>query len=162
MNHDITQRVLERVQDSGGRITLPTRLVVAVLAQTDGHLTADDLIVEIDRRAPGIAPSTIYRVLQRLDELGVLEHVHSGSGAAFYHLREHGHAHLMCTACGDITDLSAATSDALHRFSAAVRLAHGFDVDPHHAAMLGRCDACSKKSVTDSVTGDELIVVRHT
>lgn len=162
MNHDITQRVLARVQDSGGRITLPTRLVVGALAATEAHLTADDLIAEVERRAPGIAPSTIYRVLQRLDELGALEHVHSGAGAAFYHLHEHSHAHLVCTDCGNVTDLSADAADALHRFSAAVRTAHGFDVDPHHAAMLGRCAACSRKSVTDSVGGDELLMVRHT
>jgi len=47
-------------------------MVVGVLLETDGHLTADDVIDVLDRSAPGVAPSTVYRVLQRLGELGVV------------------------------------------------------------------------------------------
>jgi Fur family ferric uptake transcriptional regulator len=164
MSSSITETVLRRIQDSGGRVTVPTRLVVAILAQTDQHLTADDVIDELERRSPGIAPSTVYRVLQRLDELEMLEHVRSGAGAAFYHLRQHGHAHLMCTECGEVTDLMSDVDDALHRFGAAIRAAHGFSIDPQRAALLGRCRRCASERlagpngdlVTDLPTGDEL------
>ena len=65
-------------------MTIPMRAVVSILLDSDRHPTADDLIVEVERRIPSIAPSTIYRVLSRLDELDIIEHVHSGTGPAFY------------------------------------------------------------------------------
>jgi Fur family transcriptional regulator, ferric uptake regulator len=161
---NLTDTVLRRIQDSGGRVTVSTRLVVSILSQTDQHLTADDLIADLDRRAPGIAPSTVYRVLQRLDELELLEHVRTGAGAAFYHLRQHSHAHLVCSDCGGVTDVSGPAGDALLHFGTAVRASFGFSIDPDHSALLGRCRECSTRdvprsvneTVSDSPAGDEL------
>jgi Fur family ferric uptake transcriptional regulator len=115
-------------------------LVVSILAGTDQHLTADDLIGEIERRNPGVAPSTVYRILQRLDELQIVEHVHSGVGATFYHLRGQGHAHLVCTSCGSIVDVPDTAFDQL---SVSSRRSYDFTIDPHHSAILGRCARCS-------------------
>src|SRR5207248_3809852 len=71
------EAIYDDIRRGGGRITVPTRMVVTVLLDTRRHLTADDIIAEVERRTPGVAPSTIYRVLQRLDELEIVEHVHS-------------------------------------------------------------------------------------
>lgn len=128
------------IRSAGGRLTAPTRLLVAILAETDGHLTADDLMAEVARRSPGVATSTVYRVLQRLDDLGVVEHVHSGVGPVFYHLRQQGHGHLVCTGCGTIIDVPDAAFAQLSRSS---RQAFAFTIDPRHCAVLGRCASCS-------------------
>jgi len=114
-------------------------VLVAIFVGTDAHLTADDLIAEVHRRSPGTAPSTVYRLLQRLEQLGVIEHVHSGSGAAFYHLSERGHAHLVCTGCGRVIDVPDA---AFEQLSKASRAAYDFTIEPHHSAVLGRCGVC--------------------
>jgi Fur family ferric uptake transcriptional regulator len=151
MSPGVADRVLERIHHSGGRSTLPTRLVVTILSETEHHLTADDLINEVERRAPGIAPSTVYRVLQRLEELEVLKHVHSGGGAAFYHLREHAHAHLRCTDCGAITDVSQEVAAALRSLEEAASRAQDFALDSHHSALLGRCRLCSDSAHPHSV-----------
>lgn len=154
------ERVLRSVQDAGGRLTTPTRLVVSILSETDQHLTADDLVAELEQRMEGIAMSTVYRVLQRLDDLGLLEHVRSGAGASFYHLRrhglrQHGHGHVVCTSCGEVTDLSAQASDALAELARAIRNEQGFTLDPHHAALLGRCRACSKQPDSETERKNE-------
>src|SRR5204863_370956 len=60
-------------------------------------------------------------------------------GPAFYHLREIGHAHLVCQDCGAITDVPDRLLDGL-RDQALDR--YGFTVDTHHAAVLGRCARC--------------------
>ncbi len=131
--------ILELVRAQGGRVTPAKRAVVDVLARSDEHLTADDLIAQVTAASPATAASTIYRVLQQLEEIGAVEHVHPGRGPAFYHLREIGHAHLVCQDCGSITDvpdrlLDGLTHQALDRY--------GFVVDTHHAAVLGRCGNC--------------------
>ncbi|MEO5898728.1 MAG: Fur family transcriptional regulator [Ilumatobacteraceae bacterium] len=134
------EEILTDIRAAGGRVTVPTRIVVEILAAGDHHLSADDLIAEFAERTPGVAPSTIYRVLQRLDQLQVVEHVHSGMGPTFYHLRDRGHAHLVCESCGAITDLP---DGVLEPVSTAVAADFGFTVRTHHAALLGRCAACA-------------------
>lgn len=134
------ERIFSLIRGSGGRMTVPTRSLITILTETDQHMTADDLIAELERRTPGIAPSTIYRLLQRLDELQVIEHVHSGSGGAFYHLRAHGHAHLVCSDCGVIIDIP---DTAFAQLASASRRLHDFTIEPHHSALLGRCGSCS-------------------
>ena len=131
--------IYEAIRERGGRVTAPTRLVVSVLVDTDAHLTADDLIAAVTQRKRGIAPSTVYRVLQRLSDVGVVEHVHPGDGPAFYHLRAFGHAHLVCHRCNAVIDIS---DGALAGLAKKVDEAHGFALDTHHAALLGLCARC--------------------
>ena len=137
--HDI-ERMHEQVRAAGGRLTTPTRTVISILATSADHLTADDLIAAVEQRVAGVSPSTIYRVIQRLSDLDIIEHVHSGSGPAFYHLRVHGHAHLVCNACGTVIDLPD------HEFNGLIAVArdrYGFNVNAHHSALLGLCSSCS-------------------
>lgn len=142
----VMERVMERIQESGGRVTVPTVLVACILAETDRHLTADDVIDELERRNPGIAASTVYRVLQRLADMGVLEPVRSGAGPSFYHLLERAHTHLVCSVCGRVFDLDPRAEAALRALSAIVLAEHDFEFQPHHAALLGRCTACATSS----------------
>ena len=137
-------KIFDAVRRAGGRLTMPMRVVVAILVDGDGHPTAEDLIDEVNRRAPGIAPSTIYRVLGRLDELEIIEHVHSGTGAAFYQLRESGHVHLVCSSCGAIINLPEAVFTQL---TSSVLRQYQFEIEPRHAALLGRCGACLRSGV---------------
>ncbi len=121
-------------------MTVPTRLVINLLASGDSHYTADALIEAIEASTPGIAESTIYRVIQRLGELDIVEHVHSGNGPAFYHLSLNCHAHLVCSTCGSIIDIPESTLGPLAR---AVQNSYDFRIDPHHSALLGTCASCT-------------------
>jgi Fur family transcriptional regulator, ferric uptake regulator len=158
-------RALRVVRASGGRLTSPTRTVVAVLASGDDHLTADDLITEVEARLPGVAPSTVYRVIQRLSELELIEHVHTSVGPPIlseleliervhtsvgppiYHLRESGHAHLVCNGCGTILDIADEHLDALQE---ALSREFGFTLAPHHSALVGYCKECDARAVGHS------------
>jgi len=139
------------VRESGGRMTFPTRAVLAILGESDDHLTADDIIAELERRSPGIAPSTVYRVIQRLGELDVIAHVHTGIGPAVYHLRATSHAHLVCNRCHVISDVSERELGALAR---SLRRQHGFVLDAHHSALIGLCANCAAEPVAPT-TPDE-------
>jgi Fur family transcriptional regulator, ferric uptake regulator len=141
MSPTSADEIYDVVRSAGGRVTVPLRALVGVLVRDDAHLTADELIAAVDERTPGIAPSTTYRLLQRLEELGVVEHVHTGRSAAFYHLRRNGHAHLICHSCGTVTDIPETMFDALSR---SVGRSYHFTIDPRHAALLGRCERCSQ------------------
>jgi Fur family ferric uptake transcriptional regulator len=135
------EQIFDTIRTSGGRVTVSLRTLVDVLIEDEErHLTADELIAEVDLRAPGIAASTTYRLLQRLEELDVVEHIHTGSAAAMYQLRHHGHAHLVCHECGSITDIPEETFATL---AATLDRTYRFAIEPRHAALLGRCSNCT-------------------
>ena len=138
--HELTaEQIYAAVRSGGGRLTVPLRVLVDVLIAGEDHPTADELIAAVESRTPGIAPSTIYRLLQRLEDAEVIEHIHVGRGPAVYHLRHNEHAHLVCHECGAIIGIPEATFDGLVR---SIGRKYDFTIEPRHAALLGRCRRC--------------------
>ena len=133
------ESIYDTIRRAGGRLTVPMRIVIAIVLDGDGHPTADDILAEANRRIPGIAPSTIYRVLGRLDELNIIEHVHAGTGGAFYQLKASSHVHLVCNQCGTIINIP---EELFTQLSTTVRRDYEFDIEPRHAAIMGRCANC--------------------
>lgn len=133
--------VLERFRANGGRVTAARREIVTVLlsGREHEHLTAEEVTDQIRHRHPEIAVSTVYRSLDVLEELGVLEHLHVGHGPTVYHLADESHLHLICKACGAVIELSDAT---LRAVGDEIRRQHGFVIEPRHFAINGLCRDC--------------------
>lgn len=132
-------RILASLRADGGRITPARRALVTVLLEAVGHVTADDLAEAVQRSHPDVHRSTIYRTLDALEELGVVDHVHLGHGRAVYHLLDDPHQHLVCEVCEAVIE----APDELFRPLAETLLAdYGFALRPNHFAVLGRCAQC--------------------
>jgi Fur family transcriptional regulator, ferric uptake regulator len=128
-------RILEQIRARGERITTPRRAVIELLASTREHLTVDDIAGRLHVLHPSIAPSTVYRTLEALQEWGMVEKIHRGQGATFFHLAQ-THQHLVCEVCGKVSDIPSHELDDLVQ-----RLHHGYDFElqPSRFALLGRC-----------------------
>jgi Fur family transcriptional regulator, ferric uptake regulator len=135
--------IIEKLRGAGGRVTTARRLVVAALVQGRAHPTADDVAAFVQAQHPEIALSTIYRTLDALEGLGLVEHTHLGHGSAVYHLGA-PHQHLVCEQCGAVIDVPAALLDDLR---AQLRMQYAFEVHVGHFAMLGRCGKCGAVAV---------------
>lgn len=131
--------VLDLVRERGGRVTSARRLLLEVLFAADGHRTAEELAAAVQARAPDIHISTIYRNLDDFENLGVVLHAHLGHGPATYHLTATAHCHLVCEVCDAVIEIP---DRAFAGLAKAVRSSFGFDIDPHHFAILGRCQLC--------------------
>jgi len=133
--------VLEQFRAAGGRVTSPRRAIVEVLLGGDSHehLTADEVSVWVRRNNPEIAVSTVYRSLDALEGLGVIEHVHVGHGPTVYHLAGEAHVHLVCRLCGVVLEMADAGLQAMR---AEVLDRHGFVIEPRHFAIHGVCASC--------------------
>jgi Fur family ferric uptake transcriptional regulator len=131
--------ILGAIRASGGRITATKRALIAVLSASSDHLTAEDLTEAIQRDAPDASPSTIYRNLEELEQLGIVVHAHLGRSAAVYHLAGPVHGHLLCSRCGLTIEVPSSTFESLVH---TVRRQYDFDVDRHHLAISGRCTYC--------------------
>jgi Fe2+ or Zn2+ uptake regulation protein len=137
---DRLQRVLTLVRSKGGRVTTTRRAIVAaLLAAPDHHVTAQALAERVQRSHPDIHPSTVYRTLDTLAELGVVEHTHLGHGAAVFHLTDERHQHLVCEHCGAVVEVPLRVFDPLVR---DLHDSYGFTVHADHVALVGRCADC--------------------
>jgi len=130
---------LERIRAAGGRVTPTKRLLLEILSSDPTHRTTDELAASVQTLSPDVAASTIYRILEELERVGVVEHSHAGKGPATYHLRSAAHGHLVCQVCAEMTEADPLLFDQL---VALARERYGFTVDPHHFAVLGECARC--------------------
>lgn len=124
----------------GMRWTPTRRSIIEVLAQTTGHVTGADIVERCRRRDPRSVASTVYRTLDVLEELGLVQHGHGADGREEYHVRpsdEHGHLH--CEQCGGQWDLGVSE---VAEFVAHIERVRGFSVDLSHLTLVGRCPAC--------------------
>ncbi len=71
------------------------RAVATFLVEGPAHPSAEDLLTAVQSTCPDVAPSTVYRILEDLEDLGVVVHVHLGHSSAIYHLAAQTHGHLM-------------------------------------------------------------------
>lgn len=122
-----------------GRVTTARRALLAALAHSDHHRTAEDLADEVRAGFPAVHRATIYRSLDALTEMGLIEHTHLGHGPAVYHLAEGAHHHLVCESCGAVIEVPSALFDELSR---TIRSSYGFEVTSRHFAVIGRCRQC--------------------
>lgn len=124
----------------GLRWTETRRLVVEVLAAASGHVTAAEVVERCRERDPRTVPSTVYRTLDVLDELGLVRHAHGADGRQEYHVRpDEDHGHLHCESCGSQWELRAAE---VAEFLAHVERHRAFSVDLSHLTLVGRCADC--------------------
>ena len=133
--------VSDRLRARGLRWTPQRRTVIEVLAEADGHVTGADLVDRCRARDARTIPSTVYRTLDVLEDLGLVRHGHGADGREEFHVRpvpEHGHLH--CADCGATWEIGAARAAAVVD---ALRREDGFEVDIGHVTLVGRCAACA-------------------
>src|SRR5213078_577636 len=99
------ERIIDDLRRRGERITPARRAVIDELASAEGHLTADDLVDRVHATVPSAHRATIYRTMDTLERLGVVEHTHLGHGRAVYHLADDRHGHLVCEHCGAVVEV---------------------------------------------------------
>lgn len=126
------------LHERGLRMTPQRQLVLDAIREL-GHATPEQVCTHVQRAAPAVNITTVYRTLDLLERLGLVRHTHLGHGAPNYSVHQHEHVHLVCHGCGTVTEVSTELMDGL-----ADRLdrEHGFELDVTHVAMSGLCRSC--------------------
>jgi Fe2+ or Zn2+ uptake regulation protein len=131
---------LDRLQDSGYRLTAPRRALVDILAQSQRALNPIELYDLGREEHPHLGLVTVYRTLEKLEELGLIQRVHQPGGCNMYLRASVGHEHLLlCTRCGKVEtfegdDLSGLISRIAHQ--------SGYEILEHWLQLFGLCAAC--------------------
>jgi Fur family transcriptional regulator, ferric uptake regulator len=132
---------VELLRGQGMRMTPQRLAIVDEIMSTSGYIIPITVIDRVRERVPGVSPSTVYRTLERLEQVGVLAHVHLESGVGYHRLEDAQHAHLTCARCGADLELPRSSLRSLERL---IERDHGFHPDFTHYAISGLCGSCRK------------------
>jgi Fur family transcriptional regulator, ferric uptake regulator len=128
------------LHEHGYRAT-PQRLLVLDAVGELRHATPEQILTQIHLTSPAVNLSTVYRVLEVLEAVGLVTHAHIGTGSATYHATDGpAHLHFRCRDCGGVQSLPATVAQP---FVDEVRERLGFRADVTHAGIDGRCRSCA-------------------
>ena len=131
--------ILGLLRARGGRVTTCRRVILETFLGIGGHITAETLTARVQTSQPDVHESTVYRFLDELERLGVVDHVHLGHGPAVYHLATDAHHHLVCDKCGTVVEVPESVFNELRT---RLQTEFGFTLEPRHFAVTGRCRDC--------------------
>jgi Fur family transcriptional regulator, ferric uptake regulator len=137
------EHALAALQQAGYRRGGARTAVVEALARHDCAVTALELDDELRRRKPRVARASVYRALEQLEQLGLVQRLEVTRGTAGYERVEpggHHHHHAICRHCGRMVPFEdGGLERAIDRVSEQVR----FEVTDHDVVLRGLCERCS-------------------
>lgn len=137
------------LKEKGLKVTRQRLVVLEVLAENpQEHLTTEEIYERVKVGNPDIGLATVYRTVQLLLELELIERINLDDGFVRYEIGDtqgrehHRHHHLICLRCGGVT---AFQKDMLEALETGVQAALGFRVTDHEVKLYGICRDCSEK-----------------
>lgn len=130
----------QSLRATGMRVTAIRERVYAALTEAP-HSTPEEIIERVNAAgAAAVPPSSVYRALEALEEIGLVTHTHLDHRAPTYHRADHDrHLHLVCRSCGVVLESPAGVAEPLVR---ELEREHGFVADVTHMAIQGECRRC--------------------
>jgi Fur family ferric uptake transcriptional regulator len=140
---DWARHALAALRTAGHRRGGARTAVVEALACHDCAVTALELDDELRRREPPVGRASVYRALEQLEELGLVQRVEVCRGTAGYERIDpdgHHHHHAICHDCGCMVPFE---DSSLERAIGELSETISFDVSEHDVVLRGRCEKCS-------------------
>jgi Fur family ferric uptake transcriptional regulator len=136
-----TREIMSLVRDAGFKATSAICAIISLLQHTKNPLTAQEVAAKLKPKRDKV---TVYRILEKLKEKGIVRHVDFQHGHAHYELNDDDHHHIICTACGKIEELKECSlQDMMKR---VVKKSESFTrLTGHSMEFFGLCRACDNK-----------------
>ncbi len=122
------------------KLTKPRQAVLGAIVEADTHLSPAEVYRRAKAKYPRLGLTTVYRTLDLLIDLGLVQRVHGEGGCHSYAaaLRRHSH-HLLCSCCGRTEEFACCSLDPLVE---TLQSATGYHIEGHILEMIGICPAC--------------------
>lgn len=137
------------LREKGLKVTTQRLAVLAALSmKQDSHLTAEEIYDLVKVENPDIGLATVYRTIQMLLELKIVDRIYLDDGYVRYELGHvyededsHHHHHLICIKCGRVMSFQG---DLLEEFEKKMEEKTGFWIQDHDVKLYGYCMDCQK------------------
>ena len=124
---------------TGLRATSQRALILEIIHH--GHLDADEIFRQARTKQPRLSLSTVYRTLQALKKLGLVEELHFDDTHHHYEMKPPSeHQHLVCLGCGKVVEFKCPLS--IKRMKENIAREKGFEVTGVEIRMTGYCPKC--------------------
>lgn len=142
-NNEETIEELKRiVKQKGLKYTEQREIVLIILMNADGHLSAEEIYNEIKTKYEdsNVGIATVYRALAFLEEVNLITSLTFGTDGKKYesNAKEH-HDHLICTACGKIVEF---VDDEIEKRQDRIAKKNKFKITSHSMQLYGTCTDC--------------------
>lgn len=128
------------------KLTPQREAIVQVLLDNEkDHLSVEEVYMLVKGSYPHLGLATVYRTLELLCELHIVEKMNFGDGVARYDLRgddhAHMHHHLICNVCGRLEEIK---DDWLLELERRLEREYGFSVTDHRLDFKGTYNTCKR------------------
>ncbi len=137
--------MLDDLRQAGHRLTPQREMILSVIRASDGHLTADDILKRVRARYAYLNKSAVYRTLDLLTRLNLVDQIDFGEGRVEYEIHQHPHHHhLLCRNCGKRMEIDGRFFVTLEK---TLRAQYGFSADLDQFAIRGLCRKCQNSAM---------------
>ena len=152
-NHIIDREEFKRrLKEKGLKITNQRLMVLETLGLSSSqHLTAEQIYDKVKADNPEIGLATVYRTIQVLLELHLIDRVNFDDGSERYEIvrmgtkgARHHHHHLICINCGKVFEFE---EDMMEGLETEIEKKTGFHVIDHEVKLYGYCKECGGKLI---------------
>lgn len=139
-------RIKKQLHAASYKLTPQREATVLVLLEHEvDHLSAEDVFLLVKEKSPDIGLATVYRTLELLTDLKIVDKINFGDGVARFDLRQEGadhfHHHLICIECGKVEEIQ---EDLLGDVEKIVESRWNFTIKDHWLTFHGVCRECKK------------------
>jgi len=131
---------LTQLQQNGYRLTEARRAVIHVIQKSTRALTPMQVFDNARQKYAGLGLVSVYRTLEKLEELELVQRVHQPHGCQAYITSGIGHQHLLlCQECGEATLFEG---DNLEELIRSIARNTGYKIKDHWLQLFGLCENC--------------------
>jgi Fur family ferric uptake transcriptional regulator len=138
--------LLNAVEAQGVRLTAQRRALIETIQEAKSHLDAASLLELARKRDPKIDRATVYRTLELLKRLGMIDELdlmHLNGEKHYYEVKtQKDHLHLACFNCGEIEEFTSPTFERLKR---EIAEENEFDIKVMRLEVGGLCKRCAAR-----------------
>jgi Fur family transcriptional regulator, ferric uptake regulator len=135
--------LLDDLTSKGVRLTAQRRILVEIIQNATNHLDVAALLKEAQKRESSIDRATVYRTIDLLKKLRLIDELdlmHLNGEKHYYEVRtRRDHLHLACFQCGRIEEFATPLFEEL---KAEISRRSGFQIQVARLEVGGRCSAC--------------------
>jgi Fur family transcriptional regulator, ferric uptake regulator len=140
--HTWAEQAARALADAGYRRGGARRAILGLLDEQACALSAVEIEQALSERKREVSRASVYRVMDELEAIGLLQRVEIGQGMVRYEPVRHGpghHHHLVCDHCGRLQPF---TDDGLERAISRLSERLPLRVSEHEIVIHGECEAC--------------------
>ena len=138
--------LLNQVEARGIRLTAQRRALIETIQEATTHLDAASLLKQARERDPRIDRATVYRTIELLKRLGMIDELdlmHLNGEKHYYEVKtKQDHLHLACFVCGEIIEFATPAFESLKQ---QIATANQFEIQVIRLEAGGLCGACTAK-----------------